>query len=46
MVILPMTLVTLNPQTIPILVFLVAFQIFVVSKHKDFIYDIQLVDRS
>jgi len=34
-----------NPQTTPIFAFFVVFRIFVVSKHRDFIFGVQ-VDRS
>ena len=37
--------VTPNPQTTPIFAFFVAFPIFVVSKHRDFIFGVQ-VDRN
>ena len=34
--------VTPNPQTTPIFAFFVAFHIFVVSKHRDFIFGVQV----
>jgi len=34
--------VTPNTQTTPIFAFFVAFHIFVVSKHRDFIFDVQV----
>ena len=41
----PMTLGDLYAQTTPIFAFFVAFHIFVVSKHRDFTFGVQ-VDRS
>jgi len=34
--------VTPNPQTTPIFAFFVTFHIFVVSKHRDFIFGVQV----
>jgi len=46
MAMLLMTLVPITPpQTTPIFAFFVAFHIFVVSKHRYFVFDVH-VDRS